>query len=81
MIKTISLTLEDTELNLEREDHANLIDFQIGKIEEDGCVTDVIHVLPSIKEVKEIIKALQNILPDEESVGGMIGGFKKESEK
>ena len=68
MIKTISLSLEDIEIQLEHEvEESELIGIEFGRIEEDGTVINTVSVYPSIKEVKEIIKALQQILPEEES--------------
>lgn len=76
MIKTINLTLEDTGLRLEREHSSDLIKIRLNDFVTDQekskpghevfIANSIVEVLPSVKEVKEIIKALQNILPQED---------------
>lgn len=55
MVKTINLTLEDTEIELKQDSNSLLIEIWIGSTQ----------ILPSIEETKEIIKALQQILPED----------------
>lgn len=76
MIKTINLILEDIGIQVESNDSSDLITVKLNSyvINEEKSVPghthyevkDVIEVYPTIDEVKEIIKALQQVLPKEE---------------
>ncbi|MCV9884731.1 hypothetical protein [Metabacillus halosaccharovorans] len=66
MLKTINVVLEDVDLKVEQDSESNLVEIHLGRIEEDGSVLEAVQVFPSISDVKQIIKALQHILPDEE---------------
>lgn len=66
LLKTINVVLEDVDLKVEQDSESNLVEIHLGRIEEDGSVLEAVQVFPSISDVKQIIKALQHILPDEE---------------
>lgn len=76
MIKTINLILEDTGLSLESDGDSGLVTIRLNNFvfdEEKSTESnkfynekDVVEVYPSVDEVKEIIKALQQVLPEED---------------
>jgi hypothetical protein len=76
MIKSISLILEDTGLQIEHDTNSDLVSIRLNEYVLDLEETtpgnevyienDFVKVYPTVDEVKEIIKALQSILPEEE---------------
>lgn len=78
MIKTINLVLEDAGIRLESNNGSDLITVRLNgfvldekqskKGHEFYKESEVVEVYPSVEEVKVIIKALQQILPEDEEL-------------
>jgi hypothetical protein len=86
MIKSVNLVLEDTGLQVEYNSASCLVTIRLNEFVMDEekskpghdvyKESGVVEVYPSVDEVKEIIKALQNILPEEEKNHEPIGFHK-----
>lgn len=76
MYKSIQVVLDDTGLQVESNYDSGLIKIRLNNFTEDTNESkpghdvfkekDVVEVFPSFDDVKEIIKALQQVLPEEE---------------
>lgn len=76
MMKNITLCLEDCAIQLEVYSDSDLVTVRLNDFVKDEersqphhevhKENNVVEVYPSVDEVKEIIKALQLILPEEE---------------
>jgi hypothetical protein len=87
MIKSVNLVLEDTGINAEYDSNSSLVKIRVNEfiLDEEKSSPghevykegNVVEVYPTVDEVKGIIKALQNILPEEEKQHEPIGFHNK----